>query len=475
MNFKVKVAIIDSGINNELAQGVRCKDKFVINDNICEKDNLASQNIDYLHGTICSLIIQKYCPACVFSSIRVLNQKGKGTIEKIEPALEWCIQNDIKIVNLSLGTTHFKDEEKLNTLINRYAYKGLIIVAALSNVGYITFPASFSNVIGVATEKNSLPYANDFIHLGIDAAVPSEHIIKLGDEEHITSLSNSYAAPYVTSLIAQKMIDNKNCDLYMLKNYISKKSSVAIERDLYNPDWIYRAYIKNKKSNSKANYYFATLKGSYECVAREIDTVIAYSKVELASINIVNKNLVYLGEEDVENINVSGFKWSWQTRVQQIAHNQYKGNGLTVPLVVIEIKEGLDKYFILSELRQCFGNDGYNAYIISGEPESVLYRFEYIPMKQTLLASENVKDFIEGQIFYKQSDLILWKETEGSEISVCSIYSEFDVKMVFDDTEILIYTGQGILNKQNYKNLSKKHIKDIYKKIVSYLTEEGNE
>lgn len=163
MGSKIKIAIIDSGINRKLAQVVKCENELIVDEsNSCRLDFTKQQATDYSHGTICSLIIEKYCPECVFDSIRILDDKGKGYIERIVPALEWCIQNDIKIANLSLGTTHFRDNEKLNKVINKYVNKGLIIVAAISNTGYFTSPASFTNVIGVASKESYSLYVNDY-------------------------------------------------------------------------------------------------------------------------------------------------------------------------------------------------------------------------------------------------------------------------------------------------------------------------
>lgn len=80
MGSEIKVVIIDSGINGQLAQVVKCENKLIIDENNnCREDISKIQNINYLHGTICSLIIEKYCPECVFSSIRILNIFKKRT------------------------------------------------------------------------------------------------------------------------------------------------------------------------------------------------------------------------------------------------------------------------------------------------------------------------------------------------------------------------------------------------------------
>lgn len=476
MSSRIKIAVIDSGINRNLVRKEKLKDELMVDENnICREDTSVPQATDCLHGTICALIIEKYCPDCIFSSIRILDHEGKGGIEKIEPALEWCYQNEINIVNLSLGTTHFKENEELNRLINKFAYKGLIIIAAISNIGYFTFPASFTNVIGVSTEGKSLLYTNNYVHLGIDTVVPSEHIIKLSGEEQITSLSNSYAAPYVSALVIQKMMKDTTCDIHMLKEYVRKKSRINIDANLYNPDWIYKAYIQGKKRASKAEYYFETVSQNGEDFAHEVDTVIISSMIELEQLDIGKKNLVYLGDEDIESISVSGFKWSRNTRIQQIVNNRYQGNGLDIPLVVLETDESLDKYFILSKFRRLFKNNGYNSYVISMEPEGVLYMFEYIPDIHTPLSEKLVRNFIEGQVFYKQSDLVLWNVSREQKKDLYTLYPEYDIEIIFNEVEVLVYIEKNMIYRQVYNTLPEDYISVVYDLIVRCLTEEEHE
>ena len=188
-----------------------------------------------------------------------------------------------------------------------------------------------------------------------------------------------------------------------------------------------------------------------------------------------NKNLIYLGNEDIQNIHISGFKWSWQTRVQQIVNNQYRGNGLEVPLIILDLADPLDKYFILSKFRDLFGNDGYNAYTVSMEPESVLHRIEYIPDIQMPLTDQLVADFIEGQVYYKQSDLILWNVSKDQKSNINRLYPDCDVEILFNEGEIVVYIEKNIIYKQAYVDLTEECIRTIYDMLVSCMAEEENE
>ena len=469
------IAIIDNGINRDLICKEKIQAQIVIDENNrCIEDKNEIQITDFQHGTFCALIVEKYNSHCILDSVRILDKTGKGGIEKIEPALEWCYQNNIRVVNLSFGTTNFNECEKLKKLINKYAYNGMIIVAATANSGFVSYPASFTNVIGVATIGSPLSYSKDYMQMGIDTVVPSEHMVKMFDEEIRTSLSNSYAAPYVCALIVNRLNIDKALDIKKLKEYAREQSHTEMVGGVYEPDWVYRAYVTGRKKTSRADYYFETVSGEFNEIREEVDTVIACSVADLERLDAKNKNVIYLGKEDIYNIDVQGFFWSRETRQQQILNNHYQGNSLEVPVVVLAIETAIDSFYILTELKRAFACDGYNAYTIEMEPECVLYGLEYMP--EPVSDYEAWKTFIESQVFYKQSDLVIWCVPLDDKEKFLKVYPDCDVEI------ILCNEGENILAKFSFENekvekrisrlLDREEIEEIYHIIETKLTED---
>lgn len=470
-----RIAIIDNGINRDLICKEKIQAQVVIDENNrCIEDKNEIQITDFQHGTFCALIVEKYNSHCILDSVRILDKTGKGGIEKIEPALEWCYQNNIRVVNLSFGTTNFNECEKLKKLVNKYAYNGMIIVAATANSGFVSYPASFTNVIGVATIGSPLSYSKDYMQMGIDTVVPSEHMVKMFDEEIRTSLSNSYAAPYVCALIANRLNIDKALDIKKLKEYAREQSRTEMVGGVYEPDWVYRAYITGRKKTSRADYYFETVSGEFNEIREEVDTVIACSVADLESLDAKNKNVIYLGKEDIYNIDVHGFFWSRETRQQQILNNHYQGNSLEVPAVVLAIEAAIDSFYILTELKRAFACDGYNAYTIEMEPECVLYGLEYMP--EPVSDYEAWKTFIESQVFYKQSDLVIWCVPLDDKENFLKVYPDCDVEI------IICNEGENILAKFSFEDekiekrisrlFDREEIEEIYHIIETKLTED---
>lgn len=54
MSSKIRIAIIDNGINKKLAEKIKCKDELIVDENNnCKEDYSEPQIADYLHDTIC--------------------------------------------------------------------------------------------------------------------------------------------------------------------------------------------------------------------------------------------------------------------------------------------------------------------------------------------------------------------------------------------------------------------------------------
>lgn len=474
MDKGIRVAIIDNGINEIFIKNGLEKSIAIDKNGICIADTKNKSQHQFQHGTNCAMILQKYCSDCHLVSIRILDENGRGAIKSIYPALEWCYNNQISLVNLSLGTVDFRDCAKLKVLINKYAVKGMIIIAATANSGFVSYPAGFTNVIGVATTDNPLNYSKDYMQMGIDAVVPSEHMVKLFNEEIKTSLSNSYAAPYVCALIANRLNTDINLGIKKLKEYAKEQSQIEMVEGVYEPDWVYKAYITGGKKSGRADYYFETVSGEFSEIQEEIDTVIVFSMADLENLDLKNKNLIYLGKEDIHDIDLQGFFWSRETRQRQILNNHYQGNGLEVPVVILAIDTAIDSFYILTELRKAFANGGYNAYTIGMEPECVLYGLEYMP--EPVSDHEAWKNFIESQVFYKQSDLVIWCVPLEDREKFLKVYPGCDVEISLCnegvDTVAKIYFEKENIKKTISGLIDRKDIEEIYHIIETKLTED---
>lgn len=147
----VKVAVLDTGI--DLAHP-----DLKVYGGYNAIDPLKSANDDNGHGTHVAGIIGALNnsigvigvgPNINLYAVKALDRRGSGYTSDIIEGLDWAIQNDIKIVNMSLGTN--SDIESLHDAIIRARDAGIVLVAAAGNDGAaVDFPGAYPEVIAVA-------------------------------------------------------------------------------------------------------------------------------------------------------------------------------------------------------------------------------------------------------------------------------------------------------------------------------------
>jgi subtilisin family serine protease len=136
---------------------------------------------------------------------------GAGYLSDLPEGIEWCINNEIQLINLSVELQ--KDYPLLSYTINRALSADIIVVAAAGNTfgKSVTYPAAYEGVISVSAIDTNNNIANfsavgkiDFCAPGVD--VYSTH---LGNNYTIMS-GTSMAAPHVSGVIALMLADLRN-------------------------------------------------------------------------------------------------------------------------------------------------------------------------------------------------------------------------------------------------------------------------
>lgn len=470
---KIKIAIIDNGVD-EVALGNKISGKVYINEKKeCVYDEADMSEVSFAHGTICAAIIQKYLTNSEIYSIRLLNENGRGLIEHLKPALDWCAEKGIYLVNLSLGTTHFRDKSLIRTLVNHFVSKGMCIVAATSNSGYESYPASFSNIIGVATHS---PFFSDplkKLFLGINMLGESEHTLKLYGVASVTQKSNSYAAPFVTAYIGMLLMEQGFQNITKLYNMFlpQKEPMITISQNV-EPDWICCAVIKANIKKSKADYYFDTV--GIEEINRA-DTLIIDNLSDLELATQYRKNVVYVGSEKIKETLDDCFYWCPNKRVQFIDRCTGSEQRLDIPIIVCEVSEKIDVAFLLTEFKKDFAEREYNIYTAGLEPEHVLYGLEYVP-EQCLSKVKMVKEFIYWQTFYMQSDGVLFCISDGKHGLINPLFSDIDVIVRIENINNIylaeIQIEDMAVSKISDCEMDKNFVEKVTNCLVKILTEE---
>ena len=190
------------------------------------------------HGTICALIIHKFFPKANIFSIKVLDEALHSSCEALLCALKWCENNDVKIINLSLGTTNVKDFAQIIEVTRRLYSQNKIIISAVSNENIFTLPACGEYSIGVCAEENNIENCRRMLPgcvLG-----KSQHELLIDGNKYVTPVCNSYAAAYISGVIGSGISDGSMDTTKVERDYFEekRKSFIRFEKGrwLYNKD-----------------------------------------------------------------------------------------------------------------------------------------------------------------------------------------------------------------------------------------------
>lgn len=222
----IKIAIIDSGIQEHPDLEIKGGHSFIKNSKYYE-DGIG-------HGTtVAGVIGAKDNDVGIIGvsnkadiySVKILDETGQGTYQNLIKAIQWCIDNKMNIINLSLkGEIH---SPYLEEVIEKASNSDIIIVAASRNGGSnrASFPANYQNVLSISSVnqkgENPLPSTGN----KIDYFAPGDAIYTTSKWGFEFTSGNSMAAAFATGQIAQIWSSNPRLTANEIKKILSETST----------------------------------------------------------------------------------------------------------------------------------------------------------------------------------------------------------------------------------------------------------
>lgn len=254
MTSNQEIAIIDNGIKTE----------GIIGKAVVKQISFLNRSKMYKvpeHGTMCAQIINYIYPQARFIDLSIMESNGTTQIKKLLEALEWCIKNNIKLINLSMGTVNYFDIKSLKEVFDELQKKNVIVVAAYDNRNIKTFPAMFPGVFGVRQDREGILENQEFTFQEISKINTENTIVAHGwcneGENHATM---SFLQPLVIQQITDKGMVEQNLEhiiffviilvvvstVYQITDLIQTKMFIHVHNGLM--DSLYKkAYWKFEK------------------------------------------------------------------------------------------------------------------------------------------------------------------------------------------------------------------------------------
>ncbi|MDQ0417745.1 subtilisin [Croceifilum oryzae] len=205
----IKIAVIDTGIDSEHPA---IKPNFRGGVNILSP---SSTPMDYnghgthvagtISGRSSEMGIIGVAPKASIYAVKAFNRKGSANLSDLLTAINWCIENNMNVINMSFGME--KVSESLRHAIQVAHKKGIVMIAASGNQGLngrIDYPARFPEtiaVMSVSMDNGISSFSNR--GKGVDVAAPGEKIPSAWLNQTKKEMSGtSMAVPHVSGIVA---------------------------------------------------------------------------------------------------------------------------------------------------------------------------------------------------------------------------------------------------------------------------------
>lgn len=220
----VKIAVIDSGINTKHPDLKVAGGASMIENTSPFTDGAGHGT--HVAGVIAALNntigVVGAAPDTEIYSVKVLASSGAGTLQDVLEGIQWAIDQEMDIINLSLTTDYNIPE--LEALVKKANDLGIIVVAAAGNIelvdtrgNYIQntddvlYPARYPSVIAVgSTDTNNRLSGFSYRGPSVEIVAPGQGIYSTfstiatsGHDDYKTSEGTSVSTPFVSAVFAQ--------------------------------------------------------------------------------------------------------------------------------------------------------------------------------------------------------------------------------------------------------------------------------
>ncbi len=161
----------------------------------------------HVAGTIAAIKDDKgvvgVAPKAAIYGVKVLDGSGGGSYSTIIAGIEWCVDNGINVINMSLGGRSSIDS--FHKAVKIAVEKGITVVCAAGNdSGAVNYPAKYAETLGISASTSSDAIAY-FSSRGpeVDFVAPGYNVYSTYKGGAYKSMSGtSMACPHVAGLAA---------------------------------------------------------------------------------------------------------------------------------------------------------------------------------------------------------------------------------------------------------------------------------
>ena len=145
MSRTVRIGVLDTGVCRTHSHVGKIVDGITIT-----ADGAIGGYDDTLgHGTAVAAVIHHLNPEADLVAVKIFDRRLATSLPVVIRAIDWCLEHDIQVINLSLGTLNPEHRSAFEEVVARAQAARALIVSALEMNGAAALPGSLAGVVGV--------------------------------------------------------------------------------------------------------------------------------------------------------------------------------------------------------------------------------------------------------------------------------------------------------------------------------------
>ena len=214
----IRVGVIDSGWDRSIQDAhVRPGVSFCTSAALSDADDYDRIG----HGTACIDLVRRIASEAEIIPLRVFDLRLETSVSTLIAAIRWAVCNDVRVLNISLGTIRNDCIPQLYAACAAAGQAGVILVAAGRSSTEWSYPAVFDCVLGVGRappESKTEIYFDPKAALECRARAAWKARWLCGLERSVVGVS--FATPIVTARVAQILEKYPGMNLRALRGYM---------------------------------------------------------------------------------------------------------------------------------------------------------------------------------------------------------------------------------------------------------------
>lgn len=219
--MSVRVGVIDSGFRQNQLNWVDDSAAFYLHDGGLWMGESTYDAME--HGARIIDIIHYHYPDSIFLSAQVFNERGVTTAAQVAAAIDWLCEQEVKIINLSLGLR--ENREVLAQAIAKAVSKGIIISASSPARGDPVYPSAYPGVFRMTGDARC--NIDEITCLETEFADFGGHVLGLDNEQAKAgaSLGCAHMSGHLVKLIVEFQASSQAFDIATLAAKLKRQSS----------------------------------------------------------------------------------------------------------------------------------------------------------------------------------------------------------------------------------------------------------